>query len=502
MRVFAVAFLLVVTDGVAACGEDPTVEPDATPTCDDQTCSGHGSCAETDVGVACTCEAPWAGARCDRCQDGWHLASVDACAEDVPCEPFSCSGNGICDDALGVPSCACSPGYAGAACDVCADGYHVIADGRCVVDASCAEADPCGPHGTCSDEGGVFACACAEGWTGERCDACAEGYHADAGDCVADEVCAGDTCSGFGHCAVMDGLTRCTCASGHGGLACERCEPGYHEDAYGRCPVDRSCFLQNPCGPFATCLDADGELSCACAPGYAGWVCRACAPGYHLEPNGFCTVDSACRETTCAGGGSCSVGEGGLACACADGYTGSRCESCAGGYHREGRFGPCVADTACATLDCGAHGACEDGDGRAVCRCDAGYDGAVCDACAVGYHVEDGACLADARCAETTCAGTSSCADTDGGPICACTGGRTGVHCEICALGFHPDDAGGCALDAVCDGASCSGRGSCLVVDGRARCDCDYTFGGDACEGCAPGFVPVDEAASSCVYAP
>ncbi|PKN56416.1 MAG: hypothetical protein CVU56_16400 [Deltaproteobacteria bacterium HGW-Deltaproteobacteria-14] len=484
-----------------SCGDGPGVTTDASPTCEGISCSGHGSCTLSDLGAACVCDAPWSGAVCNRCQSGWHLDTAESCAEDVPCEPFTCHGNGICDDALGVPSCACSPGYAGATCDRCDTGYHAIDDGRCVVDASCAATDPCGAHGACDDTGGVISCACAAGWTGDRCATCDAGYHPNGGACAADEVCAGDTCSGFGHCAVVAGLTRCGCDVGHGGLRCERCEPGYHRDAFGRCPVDASCFQKNPCGPFASCRDAGGEVSCACAPGYAGWVCRGCAPGNHLQPNGLCAVDAACRATTCAGGGACVAGRDGLACTCDAGYDGARCELCASGYHRD-HDGACVVDAGCGVGTCGDHGTCDVVGGVPVCACVVGYAGAACDGCAPGHHLDAGECVLDIVCGETTCAGAAVCADTAGGPVCQCDASRAGVYCEICRLGYRSDEDGGCIASDVCDAMSCSGRGACLVVAGVARCDCAYSFGGAHCEGCAPGFVPADGAVTSCVYAP
>jgi hypothetical protein len=44
----------------------------------------------------------------------------------------------------------------------------------------------------------------------------------------------------------------------------------------------------------------------------------------------------------------------------------------------------------------------------------------------------------------------------------------------------------------TCDGVTCSGHGTCEVVDGEAVCVCDAAYAGEACEACANGYQDND----------
>ena len=486
------------------CGDEastPAADTTAPLSCEGITCSGHGRCELAALGPVCACDPLWDGALCDRCAAGYHLDADATCVEDASCEPFSCSGNGVCDDALGTVSCVCSLGYEGPSCAVCSGGFHRIADGRCAPDARCDVGAPCGPRGACAVEAGAIACACEDGWAGDRCDRCADGFHADAGECVVDEVCRADTCGGFGRCDVAEGRTACDCDAGHTGADCTACAFGFHRDALGRCPANTSCAQRNPCGPFAACRDATGEVRCECAPGYAGATCRACAPGFHLLPTNLCAADTACLPQSCAGAGACTADGGAVSCACDPGYVGVHCEQCAPGHHRAADGSACVPDVACAPGQCGANGACADAAGEPVCACASGYAGPDCAACASGFSLsEAGACSPDAACGPETCAGRGACDDTGGAPVCACAAGYAGPHCERCALGYHLAADAACVPDEVCDAMTCSGRGACFAVGGVARCDCRYGWGGARCEGCATGFLAA--APDTCIAVP
>ncbi len=165
----------------------------------------------------------------------WALC---ACGDDEPpervearCASVACGDHGSCDETDGT--CVCEAGWAGTGCDACADGYHEQA-GSCVADERCTP-DTCGPHGSCSLETGALICTCAEGYRGDRCDACADGYHEQAGSCVADERCAPETCGPHGTCSDETGAIICTCAEGYRGDRCDACAPGYGRDPSGAC---------------------------------------------------------------------------------------------------------------------------------------------------------------------------------------------------------------------------------------------------------------------------
>lgn len=114
------------------------------------------------------------------------------CGEDVPekarfilpeygdaCEGYNCSDVGECVWADGgAPYCECITGYMGAHCESCDAGFHRDAAWHCVPDRRCDDQphNPCGEHGDCTDDDGVIACSCEQGYQGVRCNQCASGY--------------------------------------------------------------------------------------------------------------------------------------------------------------------------------------------------------------------------------------------------------------------------------------------------------------------------------------
>lgn len=79
-----------------------------------------------------------------------------------------CSGHGSCADGK---TCTCQDGYKGELCDTCADGFQDNdIDGKCT--PTCARAAlKCGVHSACTDAEGTAVCACAPGYALEN-DAC------------------------------------------------------------------------------------------------------------------------------------------------------------------------------------------------------------------------------------------------------------------------------------------------------------------------------------------
>lgn len=368
------------------------------------------------------------------------------------CPSTRCSRHGLCTERNYVPSCECETGYLGVTCGTCAQGYHREGFTECVANEVCGP-DSCSGRGMCSVVEGVIRCACEAGYRGDRCDSCNPGYQSntDGGPCVQAETCLATSCNGAGECDDSTGVIVCTCNSPGTGPLCAD-----------------SCAGNNPCAvPGGTCENVPGGgARCSCAVGYQGATCAACRVGYHSDGAGSCVLDERCAPTTCLGGGLCSASTGTITCDCADGYQGDRCETCSA-THRRLADGRCVPRAACATANtCGMDGTCDDSTGVVRCLCDPGYAGADCTACYPGYHRDNqGACVLDERCDATTCGPLGACEDVTGAVVCACPAGFSGTRCEI-----NDDDCG-----------TACGTGQCVDLVGARQCLCSDGTWGDVC---------------------
>ncbi|MFK7986132.1 MAG: hypothetical protein AB8I08_08875, partial [Sandaracinaceae bacterium] len=442
-------------DGSASCVcPDSTVEEMGecveAPACMDGECGEDGTCD----GLVCVCATGRAGARCERCADGYHDDGADGCTMDA-CLPNPCEFDRVC-----------SLTESGVAC-LCPAGQH-DEGGECVPDTTCMPGT-CAGHGECDDAAGRIMCTCDDGWDGTHCDACDElgGYHNDgAGGCTMD-VCLPNPCTGANQ-------TQCG-TDMMGDVTCG-CDAGYHSDGLGGCAADEACDAR--CGDHGTCSAAGGEVICGCDTGWTGALCDACDSegGYHPDGAGACTMD-ACLPNPCseANRGVCSVeGDGSTTCACD------------AGHHEEGAA--CVPDEECTETTCNGRGVCELTAGVVSCDCEPEWAGAACDACAAGYHTDGmGGCTMDA-CLPNPCvsANRSVCsADGSGGYDCACD------------AGFHEEGAA-CVVDETCTSSSCNGRGSCTAPGGVVMCGCETGWTGTYCDGCDEAMGYHDDGAGDC----
>ncbi len=209
-------------------------------TCTATSCSGHGACSIQSMAVKCACNTGWSAAHCDQCDAaaGYHMDGAGGCTRDA-CLPTPCTAphRSVCVDLGGMTRCDCDP------------GYHF--DGTaCVVDQTCTAAT-CGAHGTCAIVQGVARCTCAQGWAGAACDACASGYHSDgAGGCTTD-VCLPNPCTTplKTVCVAMGATATC------------QCDPGAHSDGVGGCTTD-PCVPNLCASMNQACRAADGGYQC------------------------------------------------------------------------------------------------------------------------------------------------------------------------------------------------------------------------------------------------
>lgn len=202
----------------------PFCEVDDTPAescADANPCGANGTCSDSSGRVTCLCDAGYVGATCEECYPG-YVATDDGCEFVPSCPASTCFNAGTCTFVDGQAQCACDVGYAGALCDRCEDGYHRDSNFSCVENTTCAEDNPCLGSGTCVDDGGAARCACDPGYAGEACDECYPGYHQDASsNCVVDAFCRTATCGEGGECDDDGGVVACTCAPGFEGTYCQ-----------------------------------------------------------------------------------------------------------------------------------------------------------------------------------------------------------------------------------------------------------------------------------------
>ncbi len=215
---------------------------------------------------------------------------------DDACLGVDCSLHGRCRIEQELPVCDCDPGFVdlGLVChpDWCA-GLDCL-------------------HGDCIQNAELGACQCQAGWTGELCNVCAAGYHADNGACIPDQPCDSDPCV-HGICRVTAGHESCDCDAGYADALCDSCKEGYHPEGLICAPDQPDPCNPNPC-------NAANRTQCALAAD--SYVC-SCDPGYH-DDNGACLPDSTdpCDPNPCneSHRGQCAPAGDSYVCSCDHGY--------------------------------------------------------------------------------------------------------------------------------------------------------------------------------------
>jgi hypothetical protein len=360
-------------------------------------------------------------------------ADADTDTDTDPCAGVDC-GHGECVDNEGSPECVCDEGWAGDFCDGCAEGYTDFGDG-CV--PSCEGVD-CGGHGECDASGDAPVCICDEGYQDNDDDLVCEA------DC--ETLCL--DCGLHGECDDSSGRALCDC------------DAGYQDNDFdGECrPTCAAAGLT--CGANQACSHASGRATCVCAGGYQDF-----------DHNGTCTATCATAALTCSGHGTCDHTTGTAVCVCLAGYTGADCAQCAAGYQDHDLNGTCTPTCAAAGLSCGAFGACDDSGGTAVCACTDNHAGPDCSSCASGYQDNDGngTCTATCATAALSCGAQGYCSDASGTAQCLCNTGYQGVGCTDCAYGYLFNGAV-CVSD--CTSVTCGGLGTCQVVSNTTVCNC------------------------------
>ena len=188
------------------------------------------------VAEDCSCPHSRTGSVCGRCSNGYSLDPPRG-GEFAKCVRCYCYGLAYTCDPVDNTCMNCRNNTKGIHCTECDDGYYW--------DLNSDSCKPCECPGqiystqwfAASCRRGVsgvgFECLnCKEGFEGERCQECQDGYHGNPlyqnGTCRLCQ-CTNNSASGINTC---DSITaQCHCDDGYTGRECEFCQLGYYGDA-------------------------------------------------------------------------------------------------------------------------------------------------------------------------------------------------------------------------------------------------------------------------------
>ncbi|XP_058129242.1 laminin subunit beta-1 [Anopheles ziemanni] len=313
------------------------------PNCQICECNGHTPTCNSKTGECIQCQDFTQGWKCDRCVDGYYGNPL--LGSSIGCRPCRCpdtiaSGHSYANECYLHPStndviCSCNEGYSGARCDVCADNYYGNPEkpGGLCQPCDCSNNVDSKRPGNCDAKTGQCL-QCLYNTEGDHCEYCRDGYYGDAlrQDCQACDCNLLGTNQTVQHCDRYTG--QCPCLQNVKGQYCDECIENHWKIASGEgceaCDCDPVGALSEQCNPY------DGQ--CTCKPGFGGRQCNQCEAFFWGDPNVECkpcdcnvygSATQQCDRTT--GKCVCNPGIGGYKCdQCARGYLGQApyCEPC------------------------------------------------------------------------------------------------------------------------------------------------------------------------------
>ncbi|XP_026169484.1 laminin subunit gamma-2 [Mastacembelus armatus] len=217
----------------------------------------------------------------------------------------------------------------------------------------------------------VQTCSCPQGYEGQFCEMCSEGFRRRTPAEGAFSTCEPCNCRG-GSCDPLTG--DCYSADETPGELI--CSQGFYRD-----PWRPQTCVKCPCPEGVSCSLAAGSLvpRCdRCPLGTTGPRCDVCQEGFYGDPAGGAGVQRPCRPCQCNGhidvsvAGSCDRSSGECV-KCVNNTMGRSCEVCVRGFYHS------RATDACKPCNCDVQGSesvqCDD-FGR--CRCRPGFEGQRC----------------------------------------------------------------------------------------------------------------------------
>ncbi|MBM4397773.1 MAG: VCBS repeat-containing protein, partial [Deltaproteobacteria bacterium] len=372
---------------------------------------------------------------------------------------------------------------------------------------------PC-VHGTCTNAGDSYTCACAAGWEGRDCDVNTDDctpdpcVHGACTDLVAGYSCAcdagwyGDTCASDTDWCTPNPCVHGQCTIGVTGPDCA-CEAGW---TGATCGDDIDDCTPNPC-VHGTCTDGVASHTCACDAGFAGADCDRSAlffseyvegtgnnKAVEVANAGLVALDrGACSVRIYANGSATptatvpltagSIASGGIWVLCNPALAGAAtwCDQTSGSLTHNGDdaidlfcggavrdvFGKVGQDPGTAwgglTADRTLRRKCAIGGGDATG--DDAFDPTV-EWDALDADTLGGLKVRGCKCLPGPCA-HGTCVDLGTSERCACSAGWTGDNCDV--------------ETNECDPNPCLNGGTCTDGVGSFTCDCPNGWAGATC---------------------
>lgn len=303
------------------------------PNCIRCECNGHADNCDSKTGACISCRDSTTGHNCDRCIDTYY--GDPRIGVDIPCRSCPCPGtidsghsyarSCLLDSITHDVICECDEGYSGARCENCAENYFgnpYDINGSCQL-CNCNNNTDLLKDGNCDSNTGRCL-QCLYDTDGTNCQLCKPGYYGNAlekncQDCMCDPL---GTDPLAGPCNNIDG--QCPCLPHVIGKLCDKCEDNHWRIASNQgcdpCNCDPIGSKSDDCNPFTG--------SCECHEGFGGTRCNECQTNYWGDPN------IKCQPCDCNDIGSsssqCDRNTG--HCICHDGIGGEKCDQCDRGY--------------------------------------------------------------------------------------------------------------------------------------------------------------------------
>ncbi|XP_076612601.1 laminin subunit alpha-2 [Chaetodon auriga] len=246
------------------------------------------------------------------------------------------------------------------------------------------------------------------------------------------DISVGGMCICYGHAKAcpLNTVTKkfsCECEHNTCGESCDRCCPGYHQQAWmagtfhtrhvcEKCNChDKAdeCYFNQTVADLSLSLDVHGEnrgggVCIGCRENTAGINCQTCVAGFYRPAGVRAEEENPCVPCSCDSHGSLSqscVADSTQAtprqpagsCRCKEGFGGLRCDRCAVGY---------MGYPSCQRCNCSVEGSTNDDPCVTPCVCKENVEGENCDRCKLGFYNLQG----DNRrgCEKCSCMGVAS----------------------------------------------------------------------------------------------